>query len=77
MNKDRRHTLRDIVLRLMDIRTELEAVRDEEQDYYDNMPESLQGGEKGDAATEVIDTLTQSIDNIIDAEMDINAAIGE
>lgn len=26
---------------------EAEELRDEEQDYYDNMPESLQGGEKG------------------------------
>jgi hypothetical protein len=28
----------------------LETIRGEEHEYYDNMPESLQGGEKGEAA---------------------------
>lgn len=42
---------------------EYEGIRDEEQDYYDNMPENVQGGEKGDLAQEAIDTL----DTIINA----------
>ena len=34
---------------------------DEEQEYYDNMPENMQGGMKGDAAQEAIDQLNNAI----------------
>jgi uncharacterized coiled-coil DUF342 family protein len=40
-----------------EFREELECLRDEEQEYYDNMPESLQGGEKGEAAQSAVDAM--------------------
>lgn len=40
----------------------LEQAQWEEQDYYDNMPESLQGGEKGDRAMEAADQLQAAVD---------------
>jgi uncharacterized coiled-coil DUF342 family protein len=39
---------------------EAEELRDEEQDYLDNMPESLQGGEKGEKASEAINYLEEA-----------------
>lgn len=36
---------------------ELGELRDEEQDYFDNMPEGLQGGEKGEKAQAAIDAM--------------------
>jgi hypothetical protein len=35
-----------------DLKSEIETIRDEEQDAYDNMPEGLQQGDRGQAAQE-------------------------
>lgn len=50
----------------------LETVRDEEQEYLDNMPESLQDGEKGETAQENIDNLESALDSLepINEEID-------
>lgn len=42
----------------------IEDLRDEEQDYYDNMPESLQGGDKGSTAEAAIEALTTASDSL-------------
>lgn len=47
----------------------LEQARDEEQEYYDNMPESFQSGEKGGAAQEAIDLLEQKISELDGIEL--------
>lgn len=44
----------------------LETAMEEEQEYVDNMPESLQDGEKGDAARENIDCLEEAIGELDD-----------
>lgn len=44
-----------------DLISQLEEVRDEEQEYYDNMSENLQGGERGDAAQEAVNNLDAAI----------------
>lgn len=71
MNNDRRKALRKVAEeittllgQLEDCKSELENLRDEEQEYYDNMPESLQGGEKGDAAQEAVIQIDEAIDAI-------------
>lgn len=64
MNKDRRKSLTRIQGQLNALRTELDALRDEEQDYYDAMPESIQAGAKGDEAQTAIDTMTEAGDGI-------------
>ena len=40
----------------------LEECRDDEQEYYDNMPENLQNGDKGNTAQEGIGVLEEAID---------------
>lgn len=47
-----------------DIQGQLESLRDEEQDYYDNMPEGLQSGDKGDRAQEAADSLDEAVNQI-------------
>lgn len=61
---------------------DIEAIREEEQEYFDNMPESMQGGEKGTDAEETIeqlqcaeDDLTALIDKLSDVENDIEGII--
>lgn len=69
MNKQRRKSIDDVVAKLQELRDEVESLRDEEQDYYDNMPESFQNGEKGEAATAAIEYLESAsgyIDNAIE-----------
>jgi hypothetical protein len=39
----------------------LESCRDDEQEYYDNMPESIQGGEKGCNAEQDVATMEEVI----------------
>lgn len=66
MNNARRKQLKDAIgllekahENIEDARIIIESVRDEEQDAYDNLPESLQEGEKGEAINECIDQLDE------------------
>jgi len=71
MNKDRRKAISDLVERLSDLQMkveelsqEVEAICEEEQGYFDNMPESLQSGEKGQAAEEAVRQLEDAKDTL-------------
>jgi uncharacterized protein YukE len=44
-----------------------EAIRDDEQEYLDNMPAGLQGGEKGEAAQNAIDAMETAMGKLEDA----------
>ena len=64
MNKARRKDLADIIEKLEaldalreEIREELAAVRDEEQEALENMPEGLQYSERGERMREYVDTM--------------------
>lgn len=57
MNNDRRKRIETILLKLQEIQPELESLATEEREAYDNMPESLQDGEKGEAANAAADAL--------------------
>jgi hypothetical protein len=82
MNKQRRKNINDVIKRLTavqsefdkselsDIKSDIEGIRDEEQDYFDNMPESLQGGEKGDAAQEAVNAMEDAIGYLEEVEND-------
>ena len=60
MNRSRRRRIQDAVERYLerleelrdDLVNELTEIRDEEEEAYENMPESMQYGEKGDQMTE-------------------------
>ena len=54
---------------LSDIKDSISTVQDEEQDYLDNMPESMRDGEK---AQEAIDSLYEAQNTIEDAETYLN-----
>lgn len=56
-----------------------EAVRDEEQDALDNMPESLQQGERGEAMQDAIEQLDALIDGLDEnsAPNDVASALTE
>ncbi len=69
MNKERRKSLLEVIDALHRAMDTLESIRDEEQDAYDNLPESLQGAERGEAMSEAVDTMdsaTNDIDSVIE-----------
>lgn len=45
-------------------RAAIEEIRDEEQEAFDNMPESFQSGDKGDVAQEAINALESAESNL-------------
>lgn len=67
MNKERRKKISIQIAKINDIASALQELLDEEQDYYDNMPENLQGSLRGDAAEEAIDALTDAVSSLEDA----------
>ena len=91
MNKERRKLLADALAKiepakelleqiqalLEEIKTSVEEAKDAEQEYFDNMPESLQQGERGQGAEAAVSTLEEafnSLENMIDAfgEIDLD-----
>ena len=57
MNKQRRNRLQKVIDKLEDLKLEVEAIREEEQEAYDNMPEGLQEAERGSQMYENISNL--------------------
>lgn len=48
----------------------IENAKGEEEDYYSNMPESFQGGDKGERAQAAIDALDNAISDIESVDFD-------
>jgi hypothetical protein len=46
--------------------SDFETIRDEEQEYFDNMPESLQDSERGERASSYIEALEEVLSGISD-----------
>lgn len=66
MNKARRKWLEDIIGKLEEQKDELDSLINEEQEAYDNMPESLQDGERGTAMYDSISDLESERDSLED-----------
>jgi FtsZ-binding cell division protein ZapB len=69
MNKQRRKAIQQAIDQITDLRTSVEEINTDEQDSFDNLPESFQDSEKGETIQEAIDfleTATGAIDEVID-----------
>ena len=69
MNKERRKQINEAAdlfakahAMIEDAKSILQEALDEEQEYFDNMPEGLQGGDKGDMAQAAISALEYAIE---------------
>lgn len=45
---------------ISEIQSQVESIRDDEQSYLDDMPESFKSGEKGQAAQDAIEALEEA-----------------
>ena len=62
MNNDRRKAIQKVIDELEEMKVTIEDLRDEEQqEAFDNMPESLQDSERGQASQQAYDNLESSI----------------
>jgi flagellar biosynthesis chaperone FliJ len=64
MNAQRRKQIQSLIDTIDDAKSQLETLRDDEQEYYDNMPEGLQAGEKGDKAQECATALDDAVNDM-------------
>lgn len=64
MNNKRRKEISKISSILEDVKFRLSVVVDEEQEAFDNMPESLQGSERGCESEEALDSMNDALDSI-------------
>lgn len=64
MNDARRKILKEALSLITDAKDLLGQAAEEEQEYADNMPENLQGGEKHCAAEEAADKLQECNDEL-------------
>lgn len=67
MNKARRISITKIADSLQALKSDVESIQSEEQDAYDNLPESLQDSERGDRMQEAIDNLDDAMTLIDEA----------
>lgn len=74
MNKTRRQQLNELAEKIRELNDEVETLRAEEQDYYDNMPESFQDGEKGERAQDAIDAMDEALEYLDNAADSLDSA---
>lgn len=67
MNNNRRKIIQGIRDSIIDLQTKLEEVQSEEQDAYDNLPESLQDSEKGQVMYDALDNIESAISSLNEA----------
>lgn len=75
MNKERRARIEAVSEKLMTLRAELEELQTEEQDYFDAMPEAIQGGERGQKAEAAADALQEAADAVGEALDSLRTAV--
>ena len=66
MNQKRRDAIAKLALILDDVKSQVETLLEEEQEYYDNMPEGFQNADKGEAAQSAISALEDAVSNLED-----------
>lgn len=75
MNNIRRKRLKEIKDRLESIASDIDMVRDDEQDSLDNLPENLQCSVRADDIQEKIDLLEEIYDDVTDVVDKIDEVI--
>lgn len=75
MNKQRRMSIREAMDGLNVIKEDLESILDEEQEAYDNLPESIQDSDRGEAMSDGLYNLESAISSLEEATNALEEAI--
>ena len=76
MNKARRAEIAIAVEKLEDAKGLLESILEDEREAFDNLPESLQQGDRGEAMSEAISALEEAITSCEGAVTNAETAAG-
>jgi len=75
MNKDRRKRLTKIRESIRYTIIELEGIKDEEYDAFENLPYSIQDGERGANMQEAMESLENAISELYSVDFEIEHAM--
>lgn len=75
MNKQRRECIGKLIEKANELKYEIEEVLNEEQECFDNMPENLQYGERGENMQEAINNLEEAQSSIEDCVLSLESSI--
>lgn len=75
MNKVRRKNLQSIADQLEYLKTQIEDICSDEEEYRDNIPENMQGSERYEKADTACDNLSDAVDNLEEVIYSIESAI--
>ena len=64
MNKQRRMAVKEVCAKLQAVRDELDDIRSDEQDAYDNIPEGFADSKKAEQSGEAIDIMECTLDDL-------------
>ena len=67
MNKFRRKQISEVLEALNTLRDTVEAIHNEENEAFENMPESLEGTDRYDMAEEAVSNLDDALSSLEDA----------
>lgn len=76
MNAVRRKEISRALEKLEDAKSILEAVKEEEENAYENLPGGIQDSERGERMQEAIDSLDSMLDSIDEAIDSADEIIG-
>ena len=75
MNNERRKQLRQWMRKVEELKSELENILWDEQNYYDSIPENLQGSVRAEDSEAAIGCIEEGIDIIGEAIEKVDEAI--
>lgn len=75
MNNPRRKKLNTILEQLVEIHAALEELKDEEQEYFDNIPENLRNSERYEKAENAVAALDDALSMFDDIADNIEIAL--
>lgn len=75
MNRSRRKNLQSILDKLEDLKSDLELIQEEEDEYRDNIPENMQESERYEKADEACANLETAISDLEEVMESIECAM--
>lgn len=75
MNNTRRKELEKVADAITELKEQLDILKEEEEEYRDNMPENLQGSERYEKAETACDNLDSAVSSLEEALDSINESM--
>lgn len=75
MNATRRKQIAKVQKRLQEIKSELETIQQDEQNYADNIPENMNGNKKHEKAEGSAQYLQEAVDSLDEIDAALASAV--